>query len=116
MKGHRCTRTADGVLDVILEVTLDHPHQPLVPSNHLGWQPAVTALLHQQEVVRDERCLCVPHVDVGLALVPEENGGRVVSTQDDDLILLQTKVYYGAIGVASPQVGGLDGEDSAGAR
>jgi hypothetical protein len=65
MNGHRSTRAAHGILYIILEVALDRPHESSQTRNYLGRQSAVvTASLHQQEVLRSEGRLGIPHVDV----------------------------------------------------
>lgn len=67
MNVHGGAYAAHGVLYVILEVALNHPHESLVTRNHLSRQSTVAALLHQKEVLRSEGGLAVPHVDIRFA-------------------------------------------------
>jgi len=65
MNGHRSTRAAYSILYIILEVALDRPHESSQTRNHLGRQSAVVATsLYQEEVLRSEGRLGIPHVDV----------------------------------------------------
>ena len=142
MKRDGRSGAAERVLDVVVEVGLDDPHEALVAGHDLGWQAAFVTLLHQQEVLREEGGLRVPHVHIGLSwkvtfnlfssqperatnlivgggkakrltLVSKEDGASIIGTKKNDLVLLGSDVDDGATGAALSQVIGLDAEHPA---
>lgn len=59
--------------NVVVEVALDGPHVSSEAGHDLGRQAALAASLHLDEVAGLEARLSVPHVDIRLSLVAEED-------------------------------------------
>lgn len=101
------------VLNEVPEVALKHPH-PLVllVGTNLGGQEAVVRLVRLQEVGLPEGRVGIPSVDDVLALVPEEDGGAQVGSQDHQLLGLGSHVHYRTLDGACTEVVCTDAEDS----
>lgn len=110
---------ADGALHVIREVALEDAHpSPLVIGHDVSRQGAIVTgtLVDGLEVGRYEGGDGVPSVDLGLALVAEEERATVVRAQDDQLLRFWTAVVYLAVGVTAPEMIRADGEQTAAAQ
>lgn len=73
--------TSDAIRNVIVEVALDGPHVSSEARHHLCRQTALAAALHLNKVAGLEARLSVPHVNVWLTLVAEEDARLVVGSQ-----------------------------------
>lgn len=110
---------ADGALHVVREVALEDAHlSPLVIGHDVSRQGAFAtgALVDGLEVGGYERGGAVPSVDLGLALVAEEERAAVVRAQDDQLLRFRTAIDYLAVGVTAPEMVRSDGEQTAAAQ
>lgn len=109
---------ADGALHVVREVALEDAHSvPLVIGHDVSCQgAALDVLVDRLEVGGHEGRGAVPSVDLGLALVAEEDRAAVVRAQDDQLLRFLSKVVYLTVGVTAPQMIRADGEQTAAAQ
>lgn len=108
---------ADGALHVIREVALQDTHlAPLVIGHDVCGQGALGAGVDRLEVGRHEERVGVPSVDLGVALVTEEERVAVVGAQDDETRGLDAEIVYLALGVSVPEVIRSDGEQTAAAQ
>lgn len=108
---------ADGALHVIREVALQDAHlAPLVIGHDVRGQGALGAAVNRLEVGGHEGRVDVPSVDLGVALVPEEERASVVGAQDDETRGLDSEVVYLALGVSVSQVIRSDGEQAVAAQ
>lgn len=83
MDNHRCPIAAHRVRHVIMEITLNRPHEPLLARKDLRRQPTIATLLHFQEIRRLKAGLCVPQVYLVQSFVAQKQRGTVVRAQQD---------------------------------
>lgn len=108
---------ADGALHVIREVALQHAHlAPLVIGHDVRGESALGAGVDGLEVNGNEGRGAVPSVDLGVALVPEEERVAVVGAQKDETRRLDAEIVYLSLGVTVPEVIRADGEQTAAAQ
>lgn len=108
---------ANGALHIIWEVAFEDAHSiPLVIGHDVSGQGALGALVDRLEVGGQERREAVPSVDLGLALVAEEERATVVRAQNDQLLGFHSKIVYLAVGVTASEMIRSDGEHAAAAQ
>lgn len=108
---------ADGALHIIREVALEDAHSAsLVIGRYVSGQGALGALVNGLEVGWHEGRDAVPSVDLGLALVAEEERAAVVRAKDDHLLGFRAAVLYLAVGVTAPEMIRSDAEQTAAAQ
>lgn len=108
---------ADGALHVIREVALQDAHlSPLVIGHDVRGQGALGARIDGLEVGGYEGRLAVPSVNLGSALVTEEERVAVVGAQDDEPRGFQPEIVYLAVSVAVPKMIRTDGEQTVAAQ
>lgn len=110
MDDDRCANTAEVVADVVLEVRLDHPHVATEAGHDLRGQSAFAATLDLDEICGLEAAFGVPHVDVRLPFVSEENTRAIVGAEKDDLkaVRFWSHVNNCSRPCALPEMLGLD--------
>lgn len=111
-----CADTAEIIGDVVMEVALNRPHVTSEAWHDLRCQAAFASSLHFDKVSSFEAWLGVPHVDVWLAFVAQENARFVVGPEKNDLksLWLWTNVNHGTGTTTLAKVFSFDREKSGG--
>lgn len=108
---------ADGALHVIREVALEDAHSfSLVIGHYVRGQVALFALVDGLEVGGHEGRIALPSVDLGFALVAEEERVAVVRAKDDHPLGFRTQVVYLAVSVTASEMIRSDAEQTAAAQ